>query len=161
MSTAEDVFYLYENKKDKNNENNDCIKNVLPFTIGDQDSPCNIKVRCYIRPGEECPICIDKIQRKQDAFITCCGHGYHKSCLFKYLKSKWTSNKYTSVARCPICRSSIGHPEFTQRYHSSYFSYNYSHNNELDKLEDFWLSNEYKLPNSFYFNFDFASYHFF
>ena len=28
-----------------------------------------------------------------------------------------------------------------------YSKIHYSHNNELDKLEDFWLSNEYKLPN--------------
>jgi hypothetical protein len=150
MSTAEDVFYLYERNlryyNNENNENNIC-NNVLPFTIGNQESPCNMKVRCYIKPGTECPICYDKIERKQDAFITYCGHGYHKSCLFNYLKSTWTSNKFTSVARCPICRRSIGYPEFNQRYYSSYFSSDYSYNNGLDKLEDFWLCNKYKLPN--------------
>ena len=159
MSTAEDIFYLYEHKSrinndndnDENNDNdnneNDNINNVLPFKIGDDNSPCDIKIRCYIRPGEKCPICYYKIYRKTDAFITFCGHGYHKSCLFNYLKYKWTSTKYTNVARCPMCRDSIGHPDFIQRYKSSYFSYNYSDNNGLDKLEDFWLCNEYKLPN--------------
>jgi len=152
MTTSEDVFYLYErNSRHYNNiddEGNEySIQDVLPFTIGDQDSPCNIKIKCYIRPCEDCPICYECIESKTKAFITCCGHTYHKKCIFKYLENKWLSTKYTSVARCPICRCSLGHPQFIQRYRSSYFSYNYSDNNGLDKLEDFWLSNEYKLPN--------------
>jgi hypothetical protein len=150
MTTAEDVFYLYErNSRYYNNnlENETSTQNVLPLTIGDQETPCDFKVKCYIRPGEECPICFDNINNKSSAFITYCGHNYHKKCMFNYLKSKWLSSKYTSVARCPLCRCSVGHPEFLQRYKSSYFSYNYYDNNELDKLEDFWLSCEYKLPN--------------
>lgn len=147
MSTAEDVFYLYERSLLQYNGQETEKMNVLPFTIGDQELPCDIKIRCYIRPGTDCPICYESIERKKDAFITCCGHGYHKICLFNYLKSKWTTTKYTSVARCPICRCSIGHPDFMRRYSSSYFSYNYSDDNGLDKLEDYWLSNECRLPN--------------
>lgn len=152
MATPEDVFYLYErNSRHYNNRDNEgneySTQNVLPFTIGDQDSPCNLNVKCYIRPGDECPICYDLIERKSTAFITPCGHNYHKKCIFDYFKSKWTSTSYTSVVRCPICRCSLGHPEFIQRYRSSYFSYCYSDSNELDKLEDFWLSYDYKLPN--------------
>jgi hypothetical protein len=45
-----------------------------------------------------------------------------------------------------MCRCSIGHPDFVQRYRSSYFSFQYSNDNQLDKLEDFWLSYEYRLP---------------
>ena len=45
MSTAEDVFYLYErNSLVYNNDE----KKVLPYTIGDQDTPCNLKIKCYI-----------------------------------------------------------------------------------------------------------------
>jgi hypothetical protein len=101
MSTLEDVFYLYERNsryyhdclQQNNIENcNDCWSNecycyqkqdVLPFTIGDQDTPCDIKIKCYIRPGDECPICFDKIITKRSAFITNCGHSYHKKMFVK------------------------------------------------------------------------------
>jgi hypothetical protein len=163
MSTAEDVFYLFERnsryyhdclKNDAENcdeYNNECYcylkQTVHPFTIGDQCVPCDYKTKCYIKPGDECPICYDKIMTKSNAFITNCGHHYHKKCLFKYIESKWLSTSYTTVVRCPMCRSSLGHPEFTQRYRSSYFSYQYEYDNGLDKLEDFWVSSDYKLPN--------------
>ena len=143
MSTAEDVFYLYErNSLVYNNDE----KKVLPYTIGDQDTPCNLKIKCYIRPGEECPICFDKIQTKSSAYLTNCGHSYHKECLFNCIKSKWTTSGYTSVARCPMCRCSLGHPDFIQRYKASYFTECYRDDNEIDKLEDFWLSKDCKLP---------------
>lgn len=165
MSTAEDVFYLYErnsryyyncSQNDNINTYSDCLNNecychlkqdVFPFTIGDQFVPCRIKVRCYIRPGDACPICCDPILTKSSAFITDCGHHYHKKCLFKYMETKWISNKYLTSIKCPMCRCSLGHPELIQRYRSSYFSINYKNDNEIDKLEDFWISCEYKLPS--------------
>lgn len=165
MSTAEDVFYLFERnsryyhdcclKKEIENcneyYNNECFcylkQTVRPVTIGDQCVPCDYKIKCYIKPTDECPICFDKIMTKSNAFITHCGHHFHKKCLFKYIEKKWLSTRYTSVARCPMCRCSLGHPEFVQRYSSSYFSYQYKDDNILDKLEDFWLTADYKLPN--------------
>lgn len=165
MSTAEDVFYLYERNSSHyynchetgNIENcnygytKECYchlkQDVLPLTIGDQHSPCNLKIRCYIRPGDECPICYEQILTKSSAFITCCGHQFHKKCMFKYIQSKWLSISYTSTARCPMCRCSLGHPEFVQRYKASYFNISYKNDNELDKLEDFWISCDYKLPS--------------
>jgi len=165
MSTAEDVFYLYErnsryyhdcNLKNSIEECPDCWSNecycrlkqdVIPLVIGNQYVPCAYKIKCYIKPGEECPICYEEIMTKSTAFITNCGHSFHKKCLFKCIESKWLSSSYTSTARCPICRCSLGHPEFIQRYRSSYFSYNYKDDNGLDKLEDFWISKDYTLPS--------------
>jgi hypothetical protein len=162
MSTAEDVFYLYERNSRyyydcnlKKNEEEKCTgecychiqQKVKPFTIGDQDMPCDLKYKCYIRPGDECPICCEEILTKSSAFITNCGHHYHKKCLLKYMEIKWLSTAYTSIARCPMCRCSLGHPDFVQRYKSSYFSINYDDNNELDKLEDFWISIDLTLPS--------------
>ena len=95
---------------------------------------------------QECPICYEEIMTKSTAFITNCGHSFHKSCLSKYIETKWLSTTYISTARCPMCRCSLGHPEFDQRYRSSYFNCNHSNDNELDKLEDFWLTKDYKLP---------------
>lgn len=145
-STAEDVFYLYESGRTSS-------KVLLPFTIGDHRIPCSVKRKCYVRPGEECPICFEAIQTKRSAYITACGHAYHKICLRKYMESKWLSTKYTSNARCPLCRSLLGHPEFVQRYCASYFGYNEEEEVEenmstgLDKLDDFWISYECKIPS--------------
>lgn len=162
MTTAEDVFYLYErnsryyyNCKLENNNNKlkccgDCYcfitQDVKPFTIGDQNTCCKLNIKCYIKPGEICPICYEEIITKNSAFITNCGHAYHKMCLFKCIQNKWLSSKQTSVARCPMCRCSLGYPDFIRRYKSSYFSINYKDENQLDKLEDFWISNELTLP---------------
>jgi hypothetical protein len=161
MSTAEDVFYLYERnsryyhdcskiEECADSYNDECYchlkQDVIPFTIGDQYVPCDFKIKCYIKPHEECPICYEEIMTKSTAFITNCGHSFHKSCLSKYIETKWLSTTYISTARCPICRCSLGHPEFDQRYRSSYFNCNHSNDNELDKLEDFWLTKDYKLP---------------
>lgn len=161
MSTAEDVFYLYERNsryyhycskmEEYNNcKNNNCYCNleqeVKPITIGDQYAPCSLKIKCYIKPGDECPICYEEIITKTNAYITACGHHYHKKCLFKYIESKYLSTSYIFSARCPMCRSSLGHPEFEERYRSNYFSSGYKDDNKLDKLEDFWITKDYKLP---------------
>lgn len=168
MSTAEDVFYLYERNsryyhdcKFKNSiekcedySKNECCcsmkQKVMPFTIGDQYGEPNLKIKCYIKPGDECPICYEPILTKLSAFITSCGHQYHKKCLFKYMETKWLSTSYISTVKCPMCRSSLGHPEFEKRYHDSYFIYyvynNNRYKNGLDQLEDFWLTKDYKLP---------------
>jgi hypothetical protein len=164
MSTVEDVFYLYERNSKfyhepshspedyKNCLNKTCYcninKTVLPFTIGDQDTECNIKYKCYIKLGEKCPICYESIMMKSSAFLTVCGHAYHKKCLFKYLEYKWLSTSFITSVKCPMCRCSVGYPEFMRRYRSSYFSINHKDDNQLDKLEDFWICNEYNLPES-------------
>jgi hypothetical protein len=160
MSTLEDMFYLYERNsryyydcvqqnKIENCEDcwsDDCFcylkQTVLPFTIGNQNLRCSMKTKCYIRPFEECPICYDKIITKSSAFITECGHAFHKKCLFKYMEIKWLASSYLTTLKCPICRGCLGHPKFINRYNAT----NYISRNGLDKLEDFWLSYEYKVP---------------
>lgn len=42
-----------------------------------------MRVKCYINPQEDCSICLEKICNKSDAYLTNCGHAFHKSCLFK------------------------------------------------------------------------------
>jgi hypothetical protein len=159
MPTLEDVFYLFvrnsryyhdcHSKKNVENcnERYNAKPAVLPFTIGNQCLPCDYKIKCYVKPTDECPICYDKIMTKMNAFITDCGHHYHKKCLLKYMENKWLSTRYTSVARCPMCRCSLGHPVFMRRYSSNYYDYQYKDDNMLDKLEDFWLTIEYNLPH--------------
>lgn len=143
--TFEDVFYLYE--YNYNNKQIDINKEkiVYPLKIGCDGNACKLNKKCYIKQGDDCPICYDKIMTKSTAFITPCGHQYHKSCLFQYMKNKWNTMGYTALISCPICRRKVEHPHFVRRYKSSYFSTN-KLNVPLDKLEDFWLSFEYSLP---------------
>jgi hypothetical protein len=166
MTTVDDVFYLYERnssyyyncgKQGKINECPDmwcnecyCISNqdVLPVTIGNQQVPCSFKRKCYIKPGEDCPICFDKILKKSESYLTCCGHSFHKSCLFKCMETKW-KKKYASNFTCPVCRANLGTDvqEMSLRYKMP------SENN-LDNLENFWLNKDLMLTQICSNNYD-------
>lgn len=157
MATAEDVFALYErkssyyhdcNKQDNMNECKNvwlnkchCILNqvVKPFTIGNQDVKCSFSRKCYIKYGEECPICLNCINKKSEAFLTPCGHSFHKKCIFTSFKSKCLENYYKQF-RCPICRGNIGLQieEINERY-----KFNLS---GLDDLENFWIKTDFIVP---------------
>ena len=158
MATTDDVFWLY--KRNKNKEYNDCIKlckpcpslfvnecccdsldPVLPITIGDQTTPCRFKVKTYIKFNEECPICLEPIQHEKNAYLTNCGHSFHRKCLFDTIQSKWETKPFSSV-KCPMCRCCLGYPDMFERY-----SYIITDKNKyLDMLEDFWLSKEFRMP---------------
>jgi len=169
MSTTEDVFYLYERNssiyhdhrtrdkylqgedenEDQNSLNDDncfrCSYNtlpVLPNTIGNTEVPCNIKRKCYIKPGEECAICMEQIVTKTSAYLTSCGHSFHKSCIFKCMETKWNS-KYGSNFKCPLCRTNLGMD--IHNMGDKYDMYNESINN-LDILENFWMKKEFYIP---------------
>jgi len=141
MSTAEDVFGLYD--QDRRLANNDA---VIPFAIGDPYVSCEFRVKCYIKAGEECPICYEPIMTKYTAYLTNCGHAFHKQCLFAYMEARWSTAPYLSSLQCPLCRCALGHPVLLQRYKSSYFNGIGCEDHTLDKLEDFWLSHQYTLP---------------
>jgi hypothetical protein len=156
MSTAEDVYCVYERNS---TYYFDCIQQgnidncpykmfnmchcyskqvVFPLTIGNCDVPCELYRKCYIKPGEECPICFDPILQKSNAYITCCGHSFHKSCIFKAMEAKWKDN-YAGKFCCPICRTSLGMDlhELNIRYTSRI--------NHLDDLENVSNSSNYIL----------------
>lgn len=157
MTTPEDVFWIYERNKnyysdcaklgilDKCPEKNDgqcyCCFNQLvnPITIGDQEVICNIKRKTYIKPGQECPICLLPINKKGESYLTPCGHGFHKLCIFKTFEIQWKINKGANF-KCPICRSNMGFICLPERYNT--FSLEI---NSLDRLEDFWEYYEYQL----------------
>lgn len=111
---------------------------VLPIAIGDQSVPCDFKRKVYIRPGEECSVCLESIFQKNTAYLTPCGHSFHKLCLFKVYETKEQKLKNF---KCPACRANLGYPEFYCRYSPSY---NFPKINHLDSLEDFWLSKDFK-----------------
>lgn len=157
MSTEDDVFWLYERNK---NYHADCVKIgkcdtcpemcngkcycsyneiVNPITIGFTDVKCDVKRKTYIKPGQECPVCFDPILKKSDAYLTACGHGFHKLCMFNVFHNTWKINKYADF-KCPICRCLLGIPYIPEKYNT--FSLEI---NGLDKLEDFWNYFDYQL----------------
>jgi hypothetical protein len=154
--TAEDVYYLYErntryyyncqfNGKTCPNEDVGCYCHVweapvLPMTIGEQFVPCDFKRKVYIKPGEECAICLETIQQKSKAYLTSCGHSFHKLCAFKAYDSKISSRHTFS---CPLCRARLGYPEFYCRYTSTITQNKKNKCYNIDALEDFWLSKDF------------------
>ena len=155
MTTAEDVFWIYERNK---NIYSDCVKLgkidkcpekmdgkcyccyneiVNPNTIGYDDTYCDMQRKTYIKPGQECPICLLSIDKKSESYLTDCGHGFHKLCMFKLFESK---KKHKSF-RCPMCRCNLGIPCIhPQKYNVFSSEINY-----LDKLEDFWNYFEFQI----------------
>ena len=162
-STDIDVFWLYERNKKVYDfctwANRKCpsiegecychlIVAVLPLTIGDQFTHCNMRVKCYINPQEDCSICLEKICKKSDAYLTNCGHSFHKSCLFKTYENgrfhhKKSNNNIYYQLNCPLCRKQIFYPDFYCRYPQ--WSVVKKEKNYLDVLEEFWLSKDYTM----------------
>ena len=131
----EDVFYLFErNKLIYSEEPEEEI--VQPLTIGETSIQCKLNTKCYIFQGEECAICLDEIIKKKHAFLTGCGHAFHRDCLFKTFEMKWKSKPFSSL-KCPLCRCGLGFPDLLTRYIGD---------NDLDQLENFWLTKEYCMP---------------
>jgi len=165
-ATADDVFYLYERNKsvydncklsgkicpDAELEMECyCFINstpVLPITIGDQNVRCDFKRKVYIKQGEECSICLEQIYQKNNAYLTSCGHSFHKSCLFKAFETK-IFNRHTF--NCPNCRARLGYPEFYCRYTNMFKRFDSDFDTDFDKktnynfdiLEDFWLGKDF------------------
>lgn len=162
-ATAEDVFYLYERNKShydncnlakrccpSEESNMDCYcqiayESVLPITIGDQTVPCNFKRKVYVKPGEECSICLEPVMTKQTAYLTPCGHSFHKICMFNALAAVAKNNRNF---KCPNCRANIGYPDIYCRYTAGFKARDggiYAAKHFLDTLEEFWLAKEFTM----------------
>jgi len=162
MTTLEDVFSLYE--RNAASVYHDCAQlnkletcpikwegkclcqfkvPVFPKTIGNPEIPCNIKRRCYVKPGHECPVCFEPILTKTTAYLTCCGHAFHKKCIFEMVESKWLQ-LYPCTIHCPLCRTYLGSEiyEMTKRY--NIFDQD-KPMNYLDRLEEFWIGKDFEL----------------
>lgn len=152
MTTVEDVFSINERNslcytkcKDKTKCNtlwqNECYcyleQPVIPICIGfhGAKNKCNINRKMYISHKDECSICFENISLKNNAYLTSCGHCFHKSCFFEYINAKF-NNDYYSHINCPCCRTNIGvDDDMFNRYRVN--------SNFLDQLENFWLCKDY------------------
>ena len=159
MTTEVDAFCLYERNRywyhncNNLNKMSECTTSfnkkcycylkcpVKPATIGDQDDNCDLKRKMYIVPTQECSICLEQIVRKSDAYLTSCGHGFHKGCIYKAFETKM-KHKYASQFKCPECRTKIGNDldNLNDRYNTNKQRFT------LDDLENFWIRKDYSLP---------------
>jgi hypothetical protein len=100
----------------------------------------NLKVKHYIKIGDECPICYEQICNRKKAFLTDCGHSFHYKCIIDYdYKNIFTKNG----VYCPLCRDDMGYyDDMKDRYKDS--------NNIFDKLDDFELNMKLKFPKMCY-----------
>jgi hypothetical protein len=134
----EDIYNLYEYSNI--NKNNESI--ILPIKIGNDEMKPKLNIKMYIKPNDICPICYENIIRKSDSYLSICGHGFHKKCIFKAYEAKQLSKK-CSVFKCPCCRTSLGTDieEINERY--DLFN---DKANGLDILESFWIKKDYMMP---------------
>jgi len=123
---------------------------VFPPMIGDCGFVCeriNLKKKCYIAFGETCPICIEPIIYKNTSWITPCGHTFHRKCLlnaWQYYDFNDNIIKYGNTMPCPICREDLVYcciGAGLRRYNVNNM-FNKEKENELDKLENFWLTRD-------------------
>lgn len=161
--TDDDIFYLYERNKTNYDkcvlakrqcpsiyEECYCHLNVcvLPITIGDQEASPHISIKTYINPQQECSICLEEISKKSNAYITNCGHGFHKLCLFKMYENQFKQHRRETnydyyKLKCPLCRRQIFNRTFYCRYPQ--WSVLKKNKNYLDILEEFWLSKDFTI----------------
>jgi hypothetical protein len=78
---------------------------------------------------------------KKNAYLTGCGHAFHRSCLFRTLESSWREKLFT-ILKCPLCRCKLGVPLLLERY-----TVEDKQPNHLDVIENFWLTKDFLLPH--------------
>lgn len=157
MATAEDIFWVYEperfvkyqqcaNMADCPNNFNGCCdcyensnSNIIPLRIGMGQHKPHLNVKTYIRPNQECPICLDPITHRPTAYLSVCGHGFHKECISKTYVAN-TRQKCMSQLKCPICRHTLGNDieYITERYTSDLGT--------IDSVENFWNIYPHNIP---------------
>jgi len=130
--------YTEEAKETVNNELELDVIYQLEKEQKQKQTTAIFQTKFYIRPGQECPICLEPIFTKSTAFLTPCGHGFHKKCIHQGFQTMWLTKQ--AGIRCPLCR----------HYHVGDYNLDkyciWSRKvNEIDKLENFWFSKDLQL----------------
>lgn len=129
--TLDDVFHNLENESWWLFYNDSETPPVVPLDIGENQifknkgNLHNLNIKQYIRKGEECPICFERLLYKKHSILTNCGHCFHTYCIAKYVNF----NPH-NMGWCPLCRQDMGSAFDKNKYINS--------PKLLDKLEDFW-----------------------
>lgn len=117
---------------------------VRPQDIGEWWQPPKPARKCYIEIGADCPICLSAIQHKRNAWLTVCGHAFHRTCLMTYYNTYMETVKpYGNCVPCPICREEL--PTCCAGFEMGRYV-----GNELDGLENFTQLCDLMLPAKCY-----------
>ena len=123
--TTDDIISVFE--RCNNNE----ILYSYSITETNTHKQYTLKDKLYIKKFDECPICLEGITSKQNAYLTQCGHAFHKKCMHQLV--------FNNVnASCPICRNIHGigplnlFVDDTHRF--------------VNKKEDYEFCGEFKYP---------------
>jgi len=148
MTTLEDIYHPNERNRWFYEEKGGDVLEVCPISIFDDISQHviskektvkeNLKIKHYIKIGEECPLCYEPIWYRRDAFLTDCGHSFHLSCIHSYEMANMFDDGAFGIS-CPMCRSDMGLYGDNGRIY-------FNSSKGLDKLEDFWNNIQYKRP---------------
>jgi len=132
----DDVFWInIRSEKERKNINNiDHIVSLREIQYKKKIS-LNEKIKNYVRPGEECSICLELILTNKTSYILKCNHSFHEKCIKEYGKKL-----DRHLINCPLCRlpNDINKERFRYRYTKE--------NNHMDYLEDFWNFKDYLIP---------------
>ena len=112
------------------------VKNSYKIIQVPKSTEENLKIKHYIKFGEECPICYEPIFLKNTAYLSDCGHSFHRECIHK-----WTMTTFLN-GRCPVCRQDFG----------DYDCQRYLKKKGLDSLEEFWINSNTIRPHLCRFN---------
>ena len=152
------IFYRHENDRWWSYIDEDRCDNieVAPFDIDEHMDDYHLlypfmTVKHYIKIGDECSICLDPIIHKTYAFLTECGHSFHRKCMYQLcIYSK------NNGLKCPICRSGLLislNINYSSIIPTKYCNIS-SSKRSLDKLEVFWnhfdLLHPHICPNDHY-----------
>jgi len=128
--TTDDVLSVFENSIEKN-------QIVYPHSIKENgdNKKYTSKDKLYIKIMDECPICLEMITSKRNAYLTDCGHAFHKTCMHKLVFQNIN-------ASCPMCRNVHGIGPinlFSDESHRF-----------VNKNDDFEFCGEFKYPKLCY-----------
>lgn len=117
---------------------------VNPVTIGDPWCPLFLHTKSYVKIGEKCSICNEPITKKRNCWLTFCGHAFCRKCITSSLEKHYLSGNRGQF-QCPSCKEVLPYDfsEYLDRY-----VVDENNSNEIDKLENFWDTIEFKLPVS-------------
>ncbi len=96
-----------------------------------------LKIKHYIKIGDECSICYEPLIHKNNVILTDCGHSFHTHCIAK-------RDSFIDIDKddywCPLCRQDMGFYATTKDRYLCI-------KNKLDELENFWENLKNLHPN--------------
>lgn len=116
-----------------------CLNNKQFNNIGCSIRKYSLNNKCYINPYTAiCPICLMLINKYNNAYLTECGHAYHKTCIMTALEYSCKSLLHIRL-NCSLCRKNLDVISIEESVQM------FDINNVLDEVDNFWLTIQYNM----------------